>query len=213
MTVIVNPPPAGPAPRRTQEQRSAATQLQLLEATFDCLVELGYARTSTPEVLRRTGISRGALLHHFPTRADLVCAAVDYVFQRQLREYGKAFAGIALDDVTPAAAIELLWKMLSGNSFYAWLELVVAARTDAVLLEKVQEVDRRFDEAAAALHRSLFPGASGVTDGPSALSRRFTFATLSGLAVANIYRSEEVARSVVGPLQTLVPRFDEFLEP
>lgn len=201
-----------PPVRRSQEERSAATQLRLLEATFECLVELGYARTSTPEVLRRTGISRGALLHHFPTKADLVCAAVDYVFQRQLREFGEAFSELDPSEVTEAAAVELIWKSLSSQSFYAWLELVVAARTDALLMEKVREVDRRFDEAAAALHGTVFPAAANPRGGRAATSRRFLFATLSGLSVGDIYRDTGASRPAVDTLKQLMPRLDEFLE-
>jgi AcrR family transcriptional regulator len=136
--------PSSPPRRRTQAERTAATRERLLLATFESLVEVGYARTSTPEVLRRSGVSRGALLHHFPTKSDLVTAAVDYVFERQLREYRETFG--QLEDTVEdraAEAIELLWTKLSGDTFYAWLELIVAARTDPVLEERVREVTHR----------------------------------------------------------------------
>ena len=201
-----------PPARRSQEERSAATQARLLEATFDSLVELGYSRTSTPEVLRRTGVSRGAMLHHFPTKADLVCAAVDYVFQQQIREFGEAMAEHEPGTVTDAVAVELLWKSISGESFYAWLELVVASRTDEVLRKKVQEVDRRFDEAAAMLHGVIFPESPGPRGGAAETSRRFLFASLTGLAVSNIYRDSGASRAVIEPLKFLLPRLDEFFE-
>src|SRR3546814_20714813 len=52
---------------------------RLLEATVECLVEVGFARTSTTLVPQRAGVSRGAQLHHFPTKKDLVLAAVEHV--------------------------------------------------------------------------------------------------------------------------------------
>ena len=41
---------------------------RLLEATVDCLVEHGWSGTSTTLVSQRAGVSRGAQLHHFPTK-------------------------------------------------------------------------------------------------------------------------------------------------
>ena len=52
---------------------------RLLEATVELLVEKGYAGTSTTLVSERAGVSRGAQLHHFPTKQDLVVAAVQHV--------------------------------------------------------------------------------------------------------------------------------------
>src|SRR3954466_4512427 len=62
--------------RRTQAERSAATVDALLDATIECLVEDGYANTTTSRVAERAGVSRGAHLHHFQTRSALVAAAV-----------------------------------------------------------------------------------------------------------------------------------------
>ena len=69
-----------PAATRTpQAERTAATRLRLMEATVDCLVELGWAGTTTTIVSERAGVSRGAQLHHFPTKQDLVVSAVAYL--------------------------------------------------------------------------------------------------------------------------------------
>ena len=45
---------------------------RLLEACVECLVERGWSGTSTTLVSQRAGVSRGAQLHHFPTKNDLV---------------------------------------------------------------------------------------------------------------------------------------------
>ena len=60
--------------RRTQEERTAAMRERLLNATVECLYELGYAKTTTTAIVERAGVSRGAQLHHFPTKADLAIA-------------------------------------------------------------------------------------------------------------------------------------------
>src|SRR3569832_837711 len=66
-------------PPRTQAMRRAETRTRLLDATVECLIELGYAGTTTPIECERAGRSRGALLHHFPTKTELVIAAVTHL--------------------------------------------------------------------------------------------------------------------------------------
>src|SRR6195952_4880302 len=65
------------ATRVPQEERTRVMRQRLLDATFECLVEHGFSGTSTTLVSRRAGVSRGAQLHHFPTKNDLVLAAVE----------------------------------------------------------------------------------------------------------------------------------------
>src|SRR5262245_56941941 len=101
---------------------------RLLDATIDCLPELGYAGTTTTEVAERAGVSRGAQLHHFPTKEELVLAAVEHLFHKRNAELLAAFARLPAGTDRPAAAIDLLWKIIGADTFYAWLELAVAGR-------------------------------------------------------------------------------------
>jgi AcrR family transcriptional regulator len=139
----------------TQAERSAATCERLLDATIACLVERGYKATSLPEICRRAGVSRGAQLHHYATKEELVAAAVDHLFARRLRELETRLsrhAGSALD--LPKIA-SMLWSVYTGDTFYAWLELVVAARTNATLRRYMAGVDARFAERAERLTRAV----------------------------------------------------------
>src|SRR5437016_14683731 len=89
--------PASPVPpttRRSNAERSAATQARLLDATIECLIERGWAGTSTTEIVRRAGVSRGAQVHHFPAKEDLVLAAVEHLLQRRIREFQATFADL-----------------------------------------------------------------------------------------------------------------------
>src|SRR5438477_11049070 len=120
-----------PAPkiRRTQEERSTETRRLLLEATADCLYRLGYSGTTTTEIAERAGVSRGAQLHHFPRKEELVITAVEYLFARRLGEFRKAFKALPEGADPSREAIDLLWSMYKGPTFYAWLELLVASRS------------------------------------------------------------------------------------
>src|SRR5205814_9733507 len=76
---------------RTQQQRRDETRRALLDAAVESLIEVGFARTTTLEVQRRADVSRGALLHHFPSKAELLVAAVDHLAEMRAKEM-KAFA-------------------------------------------------------------------------------------------------------------------------
>jgi len=170
------------ARRRTQEERSAATRTRLLDATLECLVELGYARLTTTEIAERGGVSRGAQLHHFPTKAELVTEALAYLFDRRDEEFRAAFAKLPADADRGAAAVDILWSMVSGPTFHAWLELAVAARTDPMLKPKVAALTTRFTENVSRTFRELFPRPEGAAPYWE-LAPVFTFALLEGLAL------------------------------
>src|SRR5262249_27598217 len=94
-------------PRRTQEERSTTTGTQPLDAALASLADLGYARTTTTEVARRAGLSRGAQLHHYPTKEELVVAALEHLLDRRHQEFLDAFAALPPDANRLDAAIDL----------------------------------------------------------------------------------------------------------
>jgi AcrR family transcriptional regulator len=118
------------APRPTKAEQRDATRARILDAAVSCLIELGYARTTTLVVQERAGVSRGALLHHFPTRADLLAETVAHLFALQLRER-------ATLQLRPGKRIEqgvrLLWAIMTSTLSIAIQELWTAARTDLEL--------------------------------------------------------------------------------
>jgi AcrR family transcriptional regulator len=128
--------------RTPQAERTAATRLRLMEATIDCLVELGWAGTTTTIVSERAGVSRGAQLHHFPTKQDLVVSAVSYLMDRR-REELQGVLGDLPKGERVRAALELVSHQFTSPVFFAALELWVAARSDRELLRSVGPLERQ----------------------------------------------------------------------
>lgn len=62
---------------RTQQERTELTRAALLDAGRRLFVEKGYAATSTPELVAATGLSRGALYHHYADKQALFAAVVE----------------------------------------------------------------------------------------------------------------------------------------
>jgi AcrR family transcriptional regulator len=180
--------------RRTQEERSAETRARLLDAATECLVELGYARMTTTEVADRAGVSRGAQLHHFPTKEELVLAAVEHVFARRLHEFREAFARLPAQVDHAGAAIDLLWKMIGADPFYAWLELAVAGRTDPTLGRRVRALGSRTEVEVERTFRELF--APPAAPNPFFdIAPKFVFAVLQGLALDRLLVTQPRVRA------------------
>lgn len=166
----------------TQSQRSAKTRAALLDATIESLVELGYHRTSTTEIVRRAGVSRGAQVHHYPTKADLVVAAVERLYARQELAFAQRFGELPAGERTLERAIDELWSIFESEVYPAALELVVASRTDPSLQVVVHAVNARLQRTVSELFAEFFPDlvATGLIDRLAA----FAFAVVSGAAVS-----------------------------
>lgn len=128
-----------------QEERSAETRRRLLEAAIACLNERGYTGTTTTEIAGRAGVSRGAQVHHFRHKEELVIGALEYICARRLAELEFALEELPVGalEFRLETLIDLMWTAFRGPSFYAWLELLVASRTEPILRIAVRETNRR----------------------------------------------------------------------
>jgi AcrR family transcriptional regulator len=172
---------SGTTPRRTQEERSSATQGALLDAAIECLVEYGYEGTTTGRVCERAGVSRGAHLHHFRTRPALVAAALAEIAQRR----GDFFRGqvdqLPRGEERTEQALDLIWGWFTGPLFQASIDLAAAARTDPELRASLAPVERALSIETLRLCRVMF--ASGDDDTSADQLIQMTLGTVRGLAL------------------------------
>jgi AcrR family transcriptional regulator len=144
-------------PRRTQAQRSAEMRERLLDATVSVLIEYGFAGTTTARVVEAAGVTKGAQLHHFPSKESLVVAAIDHLARQRAQT---AIGTIADARSTPdpaVAVLDLLWEAHQGPMFVATLELWVAARTNPVLLQEIKRVEPLVNDTLAAAVAQVLP--------------------------------------------------------
>ena len=154
------PPSATEAPRRTQVQRREHTQRLLLDATIACLAELGYSGTTTLEVERRAGVSRGARIHHFPSKAALLASAADKLYEQLSNHYAQAFATAKnrrSDRQRLRAGLHLLWSIYQRPEYSAAIALNVEARNDPELLVQLRTVAMRHRALALQAAQQFFP--------------------------------------------------------
>jgi len=199
------PSPSQPPGRRTQQERRATTRAALLQATVESLVELGYAATTTLEVERRAGVSRGARIHHFPTKALLLASAVDHLYEHLGDHYEQAFGGDAAgasDALRLRNGLSLMWQVYREPRYVAVLELNMAARTDDELRARLIEVGDRHRAHAVAAAAEYFPTLAGA---PAARLVELINAALLGLLTQRNVK-EDPARedAVLGSLEVSV---------
>jgi|tagenome__1003787_1003787.scaffolds.fasta_scaffold20883907_2 AcrR family transcriptional regulator len=167
--------------RRTQAERRAATRGKVLDATIECLVERGYANTSTRHIARRAGVTVGALQHHFESKADLMAAALQQLGDRMADDFlaHPPAEGEPLERV--AELLDRVWDVHRGPLFEAGAELWVAARTDAELRAAMDAVTRDFAVRVAEGMLHLVPDL--VAQPGFAEHAMIGLATLRGLAM------------------------------
>ncbi len=165
---------------------------RLLEATVDCLVERGFAGTSTTLVSQRAGVSRGAQLHHFPTKNDLVLAAVEHLSEVRGQELRQAGEGLPTGRRRTRAVLDMLADHFTSPVFTAALELWVAARTDPALHQAVGPLEQRIGRETHRYTVELL----GVDESQSGM-RELVQATLDlvrGLGLANTITDDAARR-------------------
>ncbi|GAB3243444.1 TetR/AcrR family transcriptional regulator [Nocardioides dilutus] len=171
------------APLRVpQEERTRAMRARLMEATVELLVERGFSGTSTTLVSERAGVSRGAQLHHFPTKNDLVVAAVEHLTEVRGAELAAAAEALPTGARRTRAVLQMLGDHFTSPVFTAALELWVAARTDETLLAAVAPLEQRVGREVHRLTVELL-GADESTPGVRELVQA-TLDLVRGLGLA-----------------------------
>ena len=129
-------------PRRTQAERSETTRKKLIEAALVLLRERGYGGLRTNEVSDRAGVSRGAQLHHFPTKYELILATLQYLNGQMLVE-SRRRAAAAQHSVDPVAdAIQDAKAFFFSDYFFVSLAITMGDARDEDLMRHTVPMSR-----------------------------------------------------------------------
>lgn len=176
--------------RRTQVERSAATREALLNAAISSLYKGGFGSTTIGAVADLAGVSRGAILHHFPTKNDMMTYVMDNIYDYQIREIRRLLAEQPGQREKLLALPDIIWKVLSEDSGIAVLEILVGSRSDEDLASRIRPIQAIIAERS----RETLIDALGGELTP-ALTRLLPWA-LRGIALyqvvaSDLYRVEE----------------------
>jgi len=181
------------APRSRSEQRDA-TRARLLQIAVAVLIERGVAGTTTLEVQQRAGVSRGALLHHFPTHALLLSATVAELV-RQNEEHIWREQVSARDPDPLARAIRTLAASCGHASYIAELELWAVARTDSQLRDALRTAERDALRESERVMGQLFAAVADRPGYTAVMSLSIEF--VRGLALSDVLRTDPARRDLL----------------
>jgi len=171
----------------TRKQQRERTRELLLDAAMMSLVEHGYAGTTTQRVQERAGVSRGALLHHFGSKAELFVAATHHLAEMRLAHIREIAAGAQGRPDARRRVIYAMRNAMTGPPYQAAMELWTASRTDPELRAALLPAERRLGAALREVFDKFV-----VIDDPQRAQLRFEslLALVRGLELTRIMRQE-----------------------
>lgn len=171
-------------PRAGDTAKSRRTRARILREALRLFAEKGYAASPNPAIAAAAGLTRGAMLYHFPDRDSLVEAAVTYIQERRAALFEQAAASAPHGADRTDHAIDSYWRLLSDPAFVAFNELECAARTDLRLAELIAPAQAAFDRAQVGEH--LFDLVQGGSNPRLQASRDVARFMLEGMARAHL---------------------------
>jgi AcrR family transcriptional regulator len=132
-----------PARRRTQAERTEATRTRILKAAANLIRTRGYARFRTADVAAEAGLSRGAQLHHFPTKDSLVVATLEYVFEQAQIVSRRRAAAVNRPRDLIEAVIEDAREFFFSEHFFVAIDIVLSTSTDQAVRKQILDISRK----------------------------------------------------------------------
>ncbi len=176
----------GPGSRGTHAARRETTRARAFSAATELLHEMGYAGSSILAVAKRAGISRGALAKQFPIKADLYAALVEHLLD-EMRETALAHVRTFPRGLSRAMArVDAIWELYKHAQAFAVIEVMLGARSDPELSERLARVGRSRYLIERELLATDFDD-MGISDRRTAgLASIQMLATVRGLAIERI---------------------------
>jgi AcrR family transcriptional regulator len=135
-------PPAG-----RDTPKSARTRARILDCAMRLFAQVGYAEATNPRIAEEAGLTRGAMLYHFPTRETLVGAAAEHIHAARSALMAEAAAAPTAGADVAERAIDLYWSLLNQAPFIAFAELEAVARTSPAIAGYLAPYREAFDRA------------------------------------------------------------------
>lgn len=183
-------PAAERVSRRSQESRTRESKQRLLEATIDVLLRKGYNGLTTKEVARTAGLSNGALMHHYSNKAELVVAATAAVYdeciargQRIARE-PEAVNDPVRGFIRDSQSVYFEWPFLAA------IEVIMVARTDPALMDRIKPVMAHYRETINAIWLEVFKQA-GYSMDTAVLVLNLSLNITRGMALNRLWQQDD----------------------
>ena len=177
--------------RRSQEERSKTMRKRLIKATIECLALEGYANTSLSRIVTRAGVSRGAQVHHYASKNELILDAALYLMHRAYRQFGDVLLNIADEDNRLRAMVKTVWEVIYNQpSANAFLELLIACQHDKTLADVAKNLNAQIMHAMQDPVDHYFEARSPQSESPVDMLRALVI-YMCGLASSRVLMDQQ----------------------
>ena len=177
-----------------QQMRAKETIERLLSATLNGIKSAGWAGTSMPKICDAAEVARGAQTHHFPTKADLMMAALQKTASDHETEIVGQVSAIPEGKRSLKKVLRAIWNACADDQFMQpSIEAMVAARTDESLHNHVAPRDTEAIDAMRALAAKV--EAPGLSDAQIANIIELSIYLFRGIAIERGMHNDEKYRS------------------
>ena len=173
-----------------QAARSLKMRERVLSAALDSIFEDGFQKASTTEIVKRAGVSRGAMLHHFPSKEVLIAAAIEKLLDDEI-DFIRAEAGAysrkekSIDDF-----VDFLWSRFSSRLFMITIDFLSSARTDDRLREAVIPVSLHFHDSLNEIWSQFFHYEKSSPEKVQTLLNT-TLCLMRGMGIQTVIRDDD----------------------
>jgi AcrR family transcriptional regulator len=185
----VNYAKAKPA-RRTQEDRSRTTRDKLLAATIEVLLRDGYSGLTMKEVAKASGVSNGALMHHYANKAELVVEATAVVYEEAIVRGQRMAQSVRTTEQLIDGLVADCMSVYFEWPFLAALESIVVARTDPDLMARILPVMERYRVTCDDIWLGVFKKA-GVPTKRARTLMNLTLNVVRGMGLNRMWRHDD----------------------
>ncbi|MGM0702444.1 MAG: TetR/AcrR family transcriptional regulator [Pseudomonadota bacterium] len=177
------------AKRQTQEERSRHTRRRVMQATIECILQKGIRATSTVDVARQAGVSRGALVHQFPSKEALMQAALEDLLNREVDSVRDMATRVQAGELDFDALLKALHEHFKGDLYMVTLEYLTTARTDPAIMEVLVPLAAKFNASLERIWEQLLIGAEH-TSHQKRVALNATLCMMRGMGAQSIWRDD-----------------------
>ncbi|QNU64893.1 TetR/AcrR family transcriptional regulator [Vreelandella titanicae] len=175
--------------RQNQEERSRQTQARVTQATIECILEKGIRATSTVDVARLAGVSRGALVHHYPSKTLLMQAALEDLLSREVESVREMAVKVKAGELNFDSLLKALHEHFKGDLYMVTLEYLTNARTDPDIMKVLIPLAAKFNDSLEQIWEQLVASAKH-TSHQNRVALNATLCMMRGMGAQSIWRDD-----------------------
>ncbi|WP_018917457.1 TetR/AcrR family transcriptional regulator [Vreelandella zhanjiangensis] len=175
--------------RQNQEERSRNTQARVMQATIECVLAKGIRATSTVDVARQAGVSRGALVHHYPSKTLLMQSALEDLLNQEVENVRQLAVSVQEGNFDFDSLLRVLHEHFKGDLYMVTLEYLTTARTDPDIMKVLIPLAARFNSSLETIWQQLV-ASSRHTSRQNRVALNATLCMMRGMGAQSIWRDD-----------------------